>query len=82
MYKRQTSDLLTDLEAVARGEPPLQVHKMLDARMLSALTKEEPSSKPTEEVSISKTTYNEIIIYILLVLLGISIIVNIIQALT
>jgi len=77
-----TSDLLTDLEAVARGEPPLQVHKMLDARMLSALTKEEPSSKPTEEVSISKTTYNEIIIYILLVLLGISIIVNIIQALT
>ena len=77
-----TTDLLMDLEAIARGEPPLQVHKTLDARMLSALTKEEPTAKPAEEASASKTSSNEIIIYILLALLGISIIVNILQALT
>lgn len=75
-----TSDLLTDLEAIARGEPPLQVHKMLDARMLSALTKEEIPLATSQEMAPSKTATSQIVIYILLALLGVSIIINIIQA--
>ena len=75
-----TSDLLTDLEAIARGEPPLQVHKMLDARMLSALTKEEIPLATSQETAPPKTATSQIVIYILLALLGVSIIINIIQA--
>jgi serine/threonine-protein kinase len=74
-----TTDLLLDLVSVARGEPPLQVHKMLDAKSLSALAEEE---QPAPEM-LSETD-NEIkymLIYILLALLVASVMANIIQLL-
>ncbi len=77
-----TEDLLLDLESVARGEPPLQVHQMLDEKTLSTLAEDEqpePEPEPDSEPEIV-VNYN-IIIYILLALLAISILGNIFQAL-
>ncbi len=72
-----TIDLLVDLKSVARGEPPLQVHRILDTHSLSALAQEEQPAPETP--SLSADTQN-IAIYILLALLAASIIANIIQA--
>ncbi len=73
-----TIDLLIDLKSVARGEPPLQVHKMLDAKSLSTLTQEEQPAPETSPVSVDT---KDVMIYILLALLAVSIVVNIIQSL-
>lgn len=75
-----TKDLLLDLEAVARGEPPLQVRKALDANVLSALGEDEVQ-RPAEPRAQALPGTN-IAIYVLLALLGISIIVNLILALS
>jgi len=70
-----TKDLLLDLQAVVQGEPPLQVRKVLDANVLSALAKDE-QRRPDETAELAATD-NNAAIYILLALLAISIIVNI-----
>jgi serine/threonine-protein kinase len=73
-----TKDLLTDLEAVARGEPPLQVHRGLDAQALSGLAREQPAgSGETTEVH---APGGNLVVYVLLMLLGISLIINVLQA--
>ena len=72
-----TADLLVDLKSVARGEPPLQVHRILDTNSLSALAQEEP---PAPETPSPSADIQNIAIYILLALLAASIIANIIQA--
>lgn len=74
-----TVDLLIDLKSVARGEPPLQVHRILDAHSLSVLAQEE-QPPALETFSMSDDTQN-ILIYILLTLLAVSVIANIIQVL-
>ncbi|MDY7009584.1 MAG: serine/threonine-protein kinase [Planctomycetota bacterium] len=73
-----TIDLLIDLKSVARGEPPLQVHRILDAHSLSALAQEE---QPVLETSSPISDTQIVLIYILLALLAISLIANIILAL-
>ena len=75
-----TKDLLLDLEAVAQGEPPLQVRKALDANVLSALAEDEVQ-RPAEPRAQTAPGTN-IAIYVLLALLAISIIVNLILALS
>ena len=72
-----TTDLLVDLKSVARGEPPLQVHRMLDTHSLSALAQEE---QPAPETPSPSADTRNVLIYILLALLAASIIANIIQA--
>ncbi|MCD4699908.1 MAG: serine/threonine protein kinase [Phycisphaerae bacterium] len=71
-----TIDLLIDLKSVARGEPPLQVHRILDTRSLSTLAQEE---RPVLETPSLVADTQTVLIYILLALLAISIIANIIQ---
>ncbi|MBN1347312.1 MAG: serine/threonine protein kinase [Phycisphaerae bacterium] len=41
-----TKDLLADLEAVARGEPPLQARRRYDADILRGLAEQEESAEP------------------------------------
>jgi serine/threonine-protein kinase len=72
-----TTDLLLDLVSVARGEPPLQVHKMLDAKSLSALAEEEQPAPETLSQTDNEIKY--VLIYILLALLAVSVMANIIQ---
>jgi serine/threonine protein kinase len=74
-----TKDLLVDLEAVARGEPPLQVRKALDEKTLTALGKAE--EHPGEVPAPAAAAGDKAMIYILLALLAVSIILNLIQAL-
>ena len=74
-----TADLLLDLVSVARGEPPLQVHKMLDAKSLSALTQEEQPVLETLFQTDNET--KDVLIYILLAILVASVMANIIQLL-
>ncbi len=75
-----TKDLLLDLDAVARGEPPLQVRKALDANVLSALANsEEPAPA---EPGTAAPAGRSAAIYVLLVLLALSLMVNLIQALS
>ena len=77
-----TQDLLLDLEAVARGEPPPQVRHTLDAGVLSALAKAEaaPAGPKTDQLPALAADKTVILIYVLLALLSVSIIVNVIQA--
>ena len=74
-----TKDLLVDLEAVAHGEPPLQVRKALDANVLSALAEEE--AQRAEEQPVHTSTDAKVVIYILLALLAVSVILNLVLAL-
>jgi serine/threonine-protein kinase len=73
-----TKDLLTDLEAVARGEPPLQVHRGLDAQALSGLAREQPAG--SGETMEGHAPGGNLVVYVLLMLLGISLIINVLQA--
>ncbi len=76
-----TKDLLVDLEAVARGEPPLQVRKALDANVLSALARDE-SQRPADRSAASPAGSTGAAVYVLLALLALSLIINIILALS
>ncbi len=77
-----TIDLLIDLESVACGEPPLQVHRILDAHSLSTLAEEERPALETPSASTDiRTDIRNILIYLLLALLVASIVANIIQTL-
>ena len=79
------SDLITDLEAIAHGEPPLQARKRYDNNLLQGL------ADSAEKETAPRTLQNEqpapvkvplLWLFILAGLLGLSIMVNIIQLLT
>jgi serine/threonine-protein kinase len=76
-----THDLIQDLELVAAGQVPLQARKAISAKDLSALAhaqveeEEPPAQAPASELSIS-----HILFYLLLTILGLSVLANILQA--
>lgn len=75
-----TKDLILDLEAVAIGQPPLQVRKALDAETLTALTGPAPPSAADEAPGqpwMPSTT----LLYVVLLALAVSIVINFVLAL-
>jgi len=79
------TDLITDLEAVARGEPPLQARKQYDDSLLQSLADSHSheavvSPSVTEELTPAQVPL--LWLFILGGLLGLSIMINIIQLLT
>lgn len=84
---RTTRDLIVDLELVAKGEQPLQAHKHIDT-VLTDLAKAEQTSQtvepqmqpmvPSNTTSTTSLSQNNIII-LLSVLLGLSVLGNLIQ---
>ncbi|MBP7935911.1 MAG: serine/threonine protein kinase [Phycisphaerae bacterium] len=78
-------DLIKDLEAIQRGEPPLLARRQLDDNILQGLAE---SSTPVhkEEAPKEETPSTPVVplvwVFILAALLGLSMIVNIIQILT
>ena len=76
-------DLITDLEAIARSEPPLHARKRYDDSLLQGLanggeTVEMPV--PVAEEAPSPATVSLVWVLVLAALLGISLILNIVQA--
>jgi serine/threonine-protein kinase len=78
-----TSDLLLDLEAIQRGEPPLQARRRIDARVLKGLTseaKEDESAAQLEEVALDPQVIEKNLlawIVILSAFLAVSLLLNI-----
>jgi serine/threonine-protein kinase len=77
------SDLITDLEAISRGEPPLMARKDYDSNVLEgladggeAMRSAAPVSQQTEQAAPSSALW--IAVMVMGALLGISLIVNII----
>ena len=76
-----TSDLIADLEAVARGEPPLLAHKAIDPTALRELGEgEEPTAATGAESEQGLWSPSAALFYAILAALAISILVNFIQA--
>jgi len=76
-------DLITDIEAIARSEPPLHARKRYDDSLLQGLanggeTVEMPV--PVAEEAPSPATVSLVWVLVLAALLGISLILNIVQA--
>lgn len=89
MKKRPTDryeswgDLLADLEALARGEPPTQARKQLDIQLLSDMAKKgDAVPAPVVEPEEDSGQVPILWVFILGALLCLSIILNIIQLLT
>jgi len=74
-----TKDLLMDLEAVAAGEAPLQVRKGLDESVLSALARAEKQRPAEVSDAQPAPARTNALVYVLLALLGVSVLLNIIQ---
>ncbi len=77
-----TEDLLTDLEALARGEPPPQVRKTIGYKDLYALTKADTSAEPVELPTLpteTPTSAASAIVYLLAALLAVSLLINLLQ---
>jgi serine/threonine-protein kinase len=74
-----TTDLILDLESIARGEPPLQVRKKIDADVLTKLTGEASVESAPEAEPAPSAGGNQLLYLIILgaVLLG-SVILNVI----
>jgi serine/threonine-protein kinase len=78
-----TTDLLTDLEAVAEGRPPMQARKRIDAGLLADLAKSEDSAEASEPAADERRLpLSRIAIFVLGGLLAVSVIINLILALT
>ena len=76
-----TEDLIADLEAVARGEPPPQVRKVIKPDVLRQLAKEDPNAtQAASSPAPAPWTANPLVVYILLGALAASILLNIILA--
>jgi len=76
-----TTDLLVDLEAIAAGRPPLQARKQIDAGLLSGLAEEAATDDGAEGTPDQGGVDLKIVVIALAAALGISVIVNILQAL-
>jgi serine/threonine protein kinase len=78
-----TKDLILDLEAVAAGQPPLQVRKVLGADALTALAapRGAGASESTAELPLEPWTPPAALFYVILAALAISAAVNLILAL-
>ena len=76
-----TKDLLIDLEAVANGQPPPMVHGTLDAKALSGLAQEERAGPGDTQIIRLPWYRDPTVAYILLAVLGASLLLNIILAL-
>ena len=78
-----TTDLLADLDAIAEGRPPMQARKRIDAGLLASLAKSEEVAQAAQAEALKpKFKPHMIVIFVLAGLLGISVIINLIQALT
>ena len=78
-----TTDLLADLDAIAEGRPPMQARKRIDAGLLASLAKSEEVAQAAQAEALKpKFKPHMIVIFVLAGLLGVSLIVNIILALT
>jgi len=78
------SDLITDLEAIARGEPPLQARKHYDANLLQGLADsavKETAPPTVQGQQLAPVKVGLLWLFILAGLLGLSVMVNIIQLL-
>ena len=76
-----TNDLIVDLEAVARGEPPLLAHKAIDPTALRELGQaEEPTAATDAQAEQGLWNPSAALFYAVLAALAISILVNFIQA--
>jgi serine/threonine-protein kinase len=71
-----TSDLLLDLEAIARGEPPLQARKTIDSNVLSELATSDASEDTMEAPAIGADPGLMKVVVALAVALGGSILLN------
>ena len=84
-------DLLLDLEAVKRGEPPLQARKKVDPKLLASLAKAERAAAEQEERQEQQITAPEAaepaplpartdwtVTIVLGILLGLSVLTNIV----
>ncbi|GMU22635.1 MAG: hypothetical protein AMXMBFR13_27200 [Phycisphaerae bacterium] len=74
------SDLISDLEAVSRGEPPLHARKQYDANLLQGLADSGETieiESPVREEYASPAMRSLVWVFVLAGLLGISVIVNI-----
>lgn len=74
-------DLLVDLEAVGRGEPPLQARKRYDASLLAGLAESGETvemAAPLVDEKPSPATVPLVWVFVLGALLGVSLLVNII----
>jgi serine/threonine-protein kinase len=76
-----TRDLLLDLEAVRAGKPPLQARRQIDASLLSGLAAgvEEAQGETPSRAPIPARADNTVLLILLVVALGISVLLNIIQ---
>jgi serine/threonine-protein kinase len=77
-----TKDLLIDLEAIAAGQPPLQARKTINSSVLSQLGQEQSEGSDTVELPSTDAGKLKIIIIVLAAVMAVSLIVNIIQAVT
>jgi len=74
-----TSDLLLDLEAIAKGEPPLQARKQIDAKVLTGLALGEQSRDLSVELPEPQPAGNWAVYAVLLAVgLAVSVILNIV----
>ena len=77
-----TKDLLVDLEAIAHGQPPTQVRKVIDAEALSGLadSRAEDQSAAGPATAPIRWVPSPALFYALLAALGVSVILNLILA--
>lgn len=76
-------DLIVDLEAVARGEPPLQARKKYDANLLQGLAESGETveiDSPVDDEEPTHSAAHLVWLFVLGALLGVSVLINIILA--
>jgi serine/threonine-protein kinase len=79
-----TGDLLMDLEAISRGEPPLQARKQIDANVLSGLAAGEQAEEEEDEEIIEEAPSGNLVAYLIILgaALAVSLILNIVLLVT
>jgi serine/threonine-protein kinase len=75
-----TKDLLIDLEAIAAGQPPLQARKTINSSVLSQLGQDQSEGAETVELPSTDTRNLKIFLIAAAAALAVSLVVNIIQA--
>ncbi len=65
-----TSDLLLDLEAISRGETPLQARKQIDTELLSGLANQAEPSLPLDTEVLPTAVGTDLKVYVILLAAG------------